>query len=329
MIETISLKPEIYKINIPLKGNALRNLNCYVLKSNGKSLVIDTGFNTEDCKEHLIQGLKELDLELSDTALFFTHLHSDHTGLAEVFAEKNCQMYMGEKEFTYWKYTKDIRYWEYMDKLYIDEGFPIDVLEAQKNVNPARVSGARKAFPVTTVKDGSTIQIGDITLECLEVPGHTPGHICLYLRESRIMFLGDHVLYDITPNVSEWAGMKNSLGHYLSSLRKVKNYEIELALPAHRGGNEKPVFQRIDEIILHHEKRLEETRQILREHKMLTAYEVASYMKWSLHGATWETAPRQQHWFAMGEARTHLAYLEEEGSIGIKNIDGKKVYFMK
>lgn len=55
----------------------------------------------------------------------------------------------------------------------------------------------------------------------------------------------------------------------------------------------------------------------------MTAYKVASNMRWSLRGASWESAPKQQKWFAMGEAKSHLTHLlllgeivrEEKGEI--------------
>ena len=47
MPELINKNPEIYRIDVPLTGNPLKNLNCYVIKDGGESAVIDTGFRTE------------------------------------------------------------------------------------------------------------------------------------------------------------------------------------------------------------------------------------------------------------------------------------------
>ncbi len=44
MIKQIFKQPEIYQLNIPLPNNPLKNLNCYVVKTAGGNLVIDTGF---------------------------------------------------------------------------------------------------------------------------------------------------------------------------------------------------------------------------------------------------------------------------------------------
>lgn len=37
----------------------------------------------------------------SDADLFLTHLHSDHTGLSELFVNENHRIYMGEKEYAF------------------------------------------------------------------------------------------------------------------------------------------------------------------------------------------------------------------------------------
>ena len=41
----------------------------------------------------------------------------------------------------------------------------------------------------------------------------------------------------------------------------------------------------------------------------LTAYQTASFMKWSMRGKCWEDFPITQRWFAVGETMAHLDYL--------------------
>jgi glyoxylase-like metal-dependent hydrolase (beta-lactamase superfamily II) len=41
-----------------------------------------------------------------------------------------------------------------------------------------------------------------LCLIVIETPGHSPGHCCLYEPNKRILFSGDHLLKEITPNVS-------------------------------------------------------------------------------------------------------------------------------
>ena len=67
--------PDIYRIYVPLPDNPLKYLNCYVLVSDGETLIIDTGFNRPECKQALFDGLDELQVDFAHTKLF------DHKGL--------------------------------------------------------------------------------------------------------------------------------------------------------------------------------------------------------------------------------------------------------
>ena len=74
MAELIYSNPEIYRINVPLTGNPLKNLNCYVIKDGGESAVIDTGFRMEECHRALMDGLHEIGVSPEHTKLLITHI---------------------------------------------------------------------------------------------------------------------------------------------------------------------------------------------------------------------------------------------------------------
>lgn len=39
--------------------------------------------------------------------------------------------------------------------------------------------------------DGETISVGELSFEILHTPGHSPGHVCLYAKEARVLIGGD------------------------------------------------------------------------------------------------------------------------------------------
>ena len=54
MVEQLYHNPDIYRIYVPLPDNPLKYLNCYILVSDGETLIIDTGFNRPECKQALM-----------------------------------------------------------------------------------------------------------------------------------------------------------------------------------------------------------------------------------------------------------------------------------
>ena len=126
------------------------------------------------------------------------------------------------------------------------------------------------------------------------------------------MFTADHILFDITPNITQWKDMRDALGNYLDSLVKIRGFAMETALPAHRK-NEMDVFVRINQIVEHHLTRLCETVNALEAQPNSHATAIAAHLKWSMRGKTWEEFPLSQRWFAVGETIAHLEYLMERG----------------
>lgn len=314
MYKKINSNPDIYVIYIPLPNNPLKNLNCYVIKTSGKNLIIDTGFNLKECYEALMEGLKDLEIDMAQTEIFLTHLHADHTGLVSSIINKDTVIYMNRIDHEYIKSMLDNEYWEKRDIGYLMEGFDQEELEAIRIVNPAKIFNTNKMFNVVKIEDNDKINIGEYEFTCIFTPGHTPGHMCLYMEKQKILFSGDHILFDISPNVTRWHWAKNSLRDYLISLDKIKNFKIEITLPAHRN-NEMDVYERIEQLKQHHMERLQEMIDVITENPNLHAYDIAGKMKWSMKGKKWNDAPPQQKWFAVGETLSHLDYLVIEKKI--------------
>ncbi|MBO2516417.1 MAG: hypothetical protein CW338_03955 [Clostridiales bacterium] len=62
-----------------------------------------------------------------------------------------------------------------------------------------------KVPPFRTVKEGDIIDLGGLTAQIISLPGHTPGGICVLLREDRILFTGDGI------NRHLWMQLEESL----------------------------------------------------------------------------------------------------------------------
>ena len=326
MYTKVYSNPDIYNLYIPLPENPLKNLNCYVIKTAERSLIIDTGFNRPECLAAMQEGIKELGLKPETTDIFITHLHSDHTGLVSLLINDKTAVYMSAIDHEYLEASIIGNRWAEFEQYYISEGFPESEIAALRITNPARAFEPAGFFDAVRLNDGDKINVGRYEFTCILTPGHTPGHMCLYYEKEGLMFLGDHVLFDITPNICWWKDFDNSLLTYLNSLKKIRAYNIKTALPAHRTKS-MDVYERIDQILAHHDARLNDTLSVIRAKEGMHAYDIAGYMKWSMRGKSWDEFPMHQKWFAVGETIAHLDYLLAEGKIRREEKDGIKYYY--
>ncbi len=312
MVEQIL--PNLYTIEVPLPGNPLKATNSYVIRADGRSLIIDTGMNREECMNALSAGLKELDVDLNKADFFITHLHADHSGLVSTLATETSTIYFGEEDSPSFRYVNQ-SYWQTMPQIACMHGFPEDEIQKALGNHPGFKYSSRGHLEVHVVRDGDTISIGDYLFQCIETPGHTRGHMCLYEPDKKIFIAGDHILINITPNISLWSPdeEENPLRDYLASLDKVHGLDVKLVLPGHRSRFEHHK-ERIDELKKHHETRANEVLSILEQGSQHT-YQVASQMTWDMSYEHWHEFPASQKWFASGEALAHLKYLEDEGKI--------------
>ncbi len=325
MIEKVFEKPLIYKIYVPLPDNPLKNLNCYVLKTETENLIIDTGFNRPECLEALKEGLKEADVDINKSKLFLTHMHSDHTGLTKSIMPDGSDIYMSQIDYDRLSTSIDGKFWPVMEKIFEKNGFPKEDILTSRDINPARIFAPKEKFDVHTLNDGDKLNIGEYTLTAIFTPGHTPGHMCLYIESEKIIFTGDHVLFDITPNITSWNSVSDSLGNYIESLKKVRELKVKKAFPAHRLSS-KDYYERIDELLEHHEKRIAECLNIIKENPESSAYLIASKMKWSMRGKDWSEFPIQQKWFAVGETLSHIDYLINKNKVEKIEKENKMYY---
>ena len=72
-MEIKQIYPGIYQVQLPLRGNPLKELNCYIIKGSERSLVVDTAFNQEEARSILLGALEQLECPLSQTDSFLTH----------------------------------------------------------------------------------------------------------------------------------------------------------------------------------------------------------------------------------------------------------------
>ncbi|MEE0095482.1 MAG: hypothetical protein UEU47_03415, partial [Oscillospiraceae bacterium] len=147
----------------------------------------------------------------------------------------------------------------------------------------------------------------------------------LWEAETGVCILGDHVLFDITPNITRWIGTQDSLGDYLQSLNAIRQLPVKIPLPAHRTVH-MDFHQRCDQLIQHHAARCNEVLGILNGNGAMTAWDIAARMTWKIRAKDWADFPTPQKWFAVGEAMAHLDHLIVLGQVQRQKQDALYTY---
>jgi glyoxylase-like metal-dependent hydrolase (beta-lactamase superfamily II) len=84
--------------------------------------------------------------------------------------------------------------------------------------------------PDRALADGEVVSGPGWTLEAVTTPGHTANHTAYALKESNVLFSGDHVMAWSTPVVAPPDG---SMGDYMASLHKLGKRGEPIYFPGH------------------------------------------------------------------------------------------------
>ena len=306
--------PDIYRIEVPIPHSPLKATNAYLIRGNERNLLVDTGQNRPESLNALKEGLSKLSVDLGVTDIFLTHMHADHSGLLPFIKTATTRVYASAEDAGRVNYmlTAD----DPMKNLYhaaIRNGFSSEEAKLAIRRHPGNAAGKQAPLEFSFIEDGDGVQVANYHFVCIATPGHTQGHICLYEPEKRFLISGDHILGDISPNITHFLGEGDPLADFLGSLKKVENLMVDKVLPGHRR-----IFTdcrgRIRELIEHHQRRAAEVLRILSD-APATGYLVAARMTWDMVYRDWtEVAPAQKY-FATGEALSHIHFLERQGLV--------------
>ena len=86
-----------------------------------------------------------------------------------------------------------------------------------------------RADPDGSLKEGDVVDLGSYRFEVLHTPGHSPGHISLFDRDTGVLFGGD-LVGDI---VAWYTPASGGVTGYLESLGKIEACHPRVILPSH------------------------------------------------------------------------------------------------
>ncbi len=328
---TVHLDDRLALIELPLPLEGLPSVNCYVVRGDVETVLVDPGWASPETQRALVAGLDELDLEPGDISrILTTHHHWDHYTQALTWQRRyGIPVHLGRGD------DRSIRAW-----FDLEGAFPrqVDLLRAAGAAElakeiadlPAEVHEQDMDFdmPAAWLDADEVIDCGGVSIRTVATPGHTRGHVCFEVLESGFLLAGDHVLPRISPSIAyEREPDPMSLLSYLSSLRLVVDRPDLRLLPAHgtidisRGSASARALQLIE----HHTERLAVIADLVEQGRS-TPYAVASAMSWTRRERRLDDLDTVHQMTAVLEAEAHLAYLAREGRLERTALDGVDHY---
>jgi alkyl sulfatase BDS1-like metallo-beta-lactamase superfamily hydrolase len=205
--------------------------NTFMVTTKAGDVIIDTSLPMNAARHHAL-------LRTVSTApikdIILTHSHGDHTG--GVTAWKEAGTHVIEQ-------ANSVEFRNYQARL---EGFFTQRNAAQYNAGPgalgARAAGAGAAYPgdyaappladVLFEKE-YRFKLGDLTFDCLAMPGETPDMLNVWIPELKALFIGDNY-YASFPNMYTLRGTPPRPAlNYVESINKVLALKPEIVLPSH------------------------------------------------------------------------------------------------
>lgn len=217
----MKLTEDVYLIGSGSEGvNITNDFDCNVYLIDGKDelAVIDAGagMGTDEIIANVIQHGFSPD---KISYLILTHAHADHAGGAKKFVDQTGAKVIASPLCA--------DYLERADEEAIS-------LAGAKRAGFYPMDYQFEACPVARkVNDGDEIKVGKHVLKVIDTPGHSNGHICIYMQtdERNYLFSGDLVFF----------GGKVSIQHIYdcnvfeigNSIKRLQDFKIDSLLPSH------------------------------------------------------------------------------------------------
>jgi glyoxylase-like metal-dependent hydrolase (beta-lactamase superfamily II) len=314
---------KILKLSLPTPY-PVGDINAYFVDGPAPALV-DAGLFYKKSLKAMEDQLQTIGRSAKDIRrIFITHEHIDHIGAA-LYLSQECGavLFCHEKSeiFEPWAEEPRMKLYDFLLRCGSSREILDQNLEAFKFAQKF-INTDAKPFRVERLKGGETVAAGDLRLEAVATPGHSPDHLCYFDRESKSLFCGDLLLGEITPNPlinldpNDDYRHAPSLVSYMDSLGKVNALNPSTAYPGHG-----PVISDVPGLIQTNLKFIDERKNIFLSKiraGLKTPYELAQ----SLFG----NLDAMNQLLGMSEAVAYLDLLERDKKI-VVDWEGKAVSF--
>ncbi|KUO78376.1 MAG: hypothetical protein APF81_02985 [Desulfosporosinus sp. BRH_c37] len=314
---------QIYEYNVPIPDAGFDS-NAYLIKlENKESILVDTGPNAPQALDTLEATLRKAEVSWENIKhILVTHGHYDHFSFAAQIVERSGAQV--------WVHPADRK------KLTIATENPFFVeaetvipflkkLGVQKNKITSLISevvASERGFKplsesyIRSLSNRTVLKFPGLTIKVIHTPGHTPGSCCFQLVEKGILFTGDTLLPQITPNAIfniEGEERDQSLVRLQESLTKIRRLRASMAYPGHG----KPILS-IDPAI-----NRQFTRMARRSEQVLRVLGAQGLSTFSIAKELFPSDSGRYHtWLALSETLGHMGWLRIQRRVRIRDDAG-------
>jgi glyoxylase-like metal-dependent hydrolase (beta-lactamase superfamily II) len=295
------VRPGLWRLRIPLAWEQISHVNAYLVEDDELTLIDCGTAGHPTCAEALEVAMKDAGHVLDEVGrLVFTHVHSDHMGLARhVLARSGAEVWSHPNDAHFYDAIRETeRIVAARERRARQEGVPEHRLEVYGTAKEELEGALGPVTATHALLDGVTVS----GFEVIETPGHAPSHVCL-VRED-VVIAGDLICPAFVPWL-DYGYSADPLAETLASLDALEATGATLALPGH-GRPITDVAATIEATRTGFALRVDATRQALHDGPA-GAYEVTTRI-WGEEA----DLPATGH---MIEVLSYLRYLRGRGEI--------------
>ena len=155
-----------------------------------------------------------------------THHHIDHT-TGNYFFSGTVVSHEEVKEMFYAPIASVVAYERFKEVASVMDFIRMRVKELDPEGLPLLEHYQFRA-PTITFSERLNLYAGEHTFELIHLPGHTLGHIGVYIPQERVFFAGDNFTNAVQPSLAHCLPLE-----WVESLKKIEAMDVDVVVPGH------------------------------------------------------------------------------------------------
>jgi len=251
----VSSNKKLKIIRVPIPTPTLwphTSTNCYLIGNEHESILLDAGYNQPETKQGLENAIAEHKLA-TPREIVLTHYHPDHAP--------------GVRQLVDWE--------------------PTILCHGKEKQNI--LDGIAPVKEVCAINDEHELTVAGFKVLAIHTPGHTPGHLTLYIPSEKVLLAGDNILGEGTT----WIGKPDGdMADYIQTLKRLQKLVIDKLGPGHGDWVLAPQ-QQIQFVLDRRLQREQQIKELLAHHKKVSTTQLTQFIyQDNIHPSVFEVARR-------------------------------------